>query len=45
MAESKSDILYLLKNHWLGHLTQTRIWLGLRVASVIRLTHVMPDMS
>ena len=38
MAESKSDILYLLKNNWLGHLTRTRIWLGVGVASVIRLT-------
>ena len=34
----KATFLYLLKNHWLGHLTRTRIWLGLGVASVIRLT-------
>ena len=39
MAVSKGNIFVLIKNHWLGHLTWTRIWLGLGVALVIRLTH------
>ena len=42
MAKSKNDTFCSIAqkkgDHWFGHLTRTRIWLGLRVDSVIRWT-------